>query len=149
MILRGHAGPGALEGLKMSIGDIPVLAMLRSKMKWHQARQKVLAQNVANANTPGYMAKDLKAMEVGGAGKARAPFSLTLARTNAAHISAPGDSNANYEAQKEQGWEISPSGNSVVLEEQMMKVTENQMDFRTASALYARSLALLRTAIGN
>ncbi len=133
----------------MAIGDIPVLALLRSKMKWHQARQKVLAQNVANANTPGYMAKDLKAMDVGSTGKGRAPFAVTLARTNAAHISAPGDGNANYETQKEQGWEISQSGNSVVLEEQMMKVTENQMDFRTASALYARSLALLRTAIGN
>jgi len=133
----------------MSIGDIPVLALLKSKMKWHQARQKVLAQNVANANTPGYMAKDLKAMEVGVSGKPRAPFSVTLARTNAAHIPAPGDKSANFETRREQGWEVSPSGNSVILEEQMMKITENQMDFKTATTLYARSLALLRTAIGN
>jgi flagellar basal-body rod protein FlgB len=133
----------------MSIGDIPVLSLLKSKMKWHQARQKILAQNVANANTPGYMAQDLKAMEVPPSGRARSPFAVTLERTNAAHISAPGDANARFETKTEPGWEITPSGNGVVLEEQMVKVTENQMDFQMASTLYARSLALLRTAIGN
>ena len=133
----------------MSFGDIPVLAMLKSKMKWHQARQKILAQNVANANTPGYMAQDLKPMEAGPSGRVHSPFAITLARTSAAHISAPGDADARFEAKSQKGWEVTPSGNGVVLEEQMVKVTENQMDFQTASMLYARSLALLRTAIGN
>ena len=43
----------------MPISDIPILSMLRTRMQWHQARQQVLAENVANADTPNYQAKDL------------------------------------------------------------------------------------------
>ena len=43
----------------MPIADIPILAMLRERMQWQQARQQVLAENVANADTPDYQAKDL------------------------------------------------------------------------------------------
>ena len=35
----------------MAISDIPILSMLRTKMNWHQARQRVLAENVANADS--------------------------------------------------------------------------------------------------
>ncbi len=45
----------------MPITDIPILAMLRERMQWQQARQQVLAENVANADTPDYQAKDLVA----------------------------------------------------------------------------------------
>ena len=43
----------------MAISDIPILSMLRTRMQWNQARQQVLAENVANADTPNYQAKDL------------------------------------------------------------------------------------------
>ena len=43
----------------MPISDIPILSMLRERMEWHQERQQVLAENVANADTPGYHARDL------------------------------------------------------------------------------------------
>ncbi len=133
----------------MSIGEIPVLALLKSKMKWHQARQKVLAENVANANTPGYKPLELGKMRVDVPGGSVSPFGVKLARTSTGHMTAPGGSGASkFETVKSQGWEISPSGNAVVLEEQMMKITENQMDYQTATTLYGRSLAILRTAIG-
>ncbi len=41
--------------------QLPTLAALTDKMRWHQARQKLLAENVANAETPGYQGRDLKA----------------------------------------------------------------------------------------
>ena len=44
----------------MAIADIPILAMLRTRMQWQQQRQQVLAQNVANADTPGFQPEDLK-----------------------------------------------------------------------------------------
>ncbi len=133
----------------MSIGEIPVLALLKSKMKWHQARQKVLAENVANANTPGYKPKELGKMQVDVPGGTASAFGVRLAQTSAGHMSAPGGGATRFETVKSQGWEISPSGNAVVLEEQMMKIIENQMDYQTATTLYGRSLAILRTAIGN
>ena len=43
----------------MPISDIPILSMLRDRMEWHQERQRVLAENVANADTSNYQAKDL------------------------------------------------------------------------------------------
>src|ERR1700748_3158262 len=43
----------------MSINDLPVLSALRTKMQWHQERQRVLAENVSNANTPNFRPSDL------------------------------------------------------------------------------------------
>jgi flagellar basal-body rod protein FlgB len=45
-------------------------------------------------------------------------------------------------------FEVRPAGNAVNLEEEMMKVAANQMDFQTATALYKRSLNLIKTALG-
>ena len=47
----------------MPINDIPILSMLRERMQWQQARQQVLAENVANADTPDYQAKDLAPLD--------------------------------------------------------------------------------------
>ena len=43
----------------MAISDIPILSMLRTRMQWAQERQRVLAENVANSDTPHYRARDL------------------------------------------------------------------------------------------
>ena len=40
-------------GQLMSMTDIPVLRAIKDKLKYHEARQKVLAENVSNADTPG------------------------------------------------------------------------------------------------
>ena len=131
----------------MSIGDLPVMSLLKTRMKWYQARQQVLAENVANSDTPGFTPSDLKPLDT------RAPqgpgrfASLTV--TNAAHITgATSGARGEFGAGKTKGWETTPAGNAVVLEEQMMKVTQNQMDYQTAAALYSRSLALIKSAIG-
>jgi len=145
---------GATREGPMSIVDLPALSALRTKMKWHQARQKVLAENVANANTPGYGAKDIAPMKVdvrgGGAavaGDVRGPR-VTLARTSAAHMTAPSRGNTGFRVRGAASWEITPSGNGVVLEEQMMRLTTNQMDYQMATTLYSRSIALFKIALG-
>ena len=43
---------------------------------------------------------------------------------------------------------MTPTGNGVSLEDEMMKVAANQMDFQAATTLYTRGLGLIRTAIG-
>ena len=43
----------------MAINDLPVLSALRTKMQWHQERQRVLAENVSNASTPNFRPRDL------------------------------------------------------------------------------------------
>ena len=69
-------------------------------------------------------------------------------------IEAPAESGAScgngtpYRTQKVDGYEVTPDGNAVSLEDQMMKVTSNQMDYQTVTSLYQRSLGLLKTAVG-
>ncbi len=131
----------------MSFVDLPILQALRTKMDWHQARQRVLAENVANADTPGYQARDLKELDFD-APVPRAKPGVSVATTNAKHIEAgPIDGDTRFKGEKGGRYQITPDGNRVVLEEQMMKVTANQMDYQAVTALYTRSLKILRTAL--
>ena len=45
----------------MAVTDLPLVAMLKTRLHWHQTRQKLLTENVANADTPGFKPKELKA----------------------------------------------------------------------------------------
>jgi len=134
----------------MSMTDLPVLQALKGKLRFHETRQKVLAENVANAETPGYTARDIKApdffrMAVEGEGDA----GVSTVLTNAMHIAGPVIGNGTpFRSEKVGGYEVKPDGNAVSLEDQMMKVTSNQMDFQTVTSLYQRSLGLLKTAVG-
>jgi flagellar basal-body rod protein FlgB len=115
-------------------------------MQWHQQRQRVLAENVANADTPNYQPRDL-VRPTASALAAGARPGVTMVRTNAAHIGfAAGDS--NFALDGKGGLETRPSGNAVSLDDEMLRVAQNQMDYQAATSLYTRSLGLLKTAIG-
>src|SRR6202050_4968470 len=127
----------------MPITDIPILSMLRERMEWHQERQRVLAENVANADTPNYQAHDLAppdfSRDLSAAGG-------DLARTEPQHIA--GEAVGSQFASDSGGqFEVRPRGNSVTHEDEMMKVASNQMDFETVASLYTRSLALIKLAV--
>ncbi len=132
----------------MGIMNVSMFGLLIDKMRWHQARQGVLAENVANAETPGFKAQELKPFEMS-AEQSRASFlPLTTTATQPTHFSVYNASSAGYSAATEQGFEVTPEGNGVTLEEQMTKVAENQMDYQTVTALYTRSVSILRIALG-
>ena len=135
----------------MNLTSIPMFSALRSSMHWLDRRQKVLADNVANATMPGYKAKDLEELD----------FSKALSAVGKSnnghhsHFSHGGNSaagKANGHASSisvidRPGSETAPDGNSVVLEEQMMKVTETQVQFQAAVGLYQKGLGLIRLAV--
>jgi flagellar basal-body rod protein FlgB len=136
----------------MGLGAMPLFAALTEKMRWHQARQGLLAENVANSETPGYRPRDLKPVNFADHLRA-AP--VRMASTKGDHIVATsgptgsaGPGGRGFRAERTQGYEITPEGNGVVLEDQMMKVTANQMDYQAITTLYTRSLRLIRTALG-
>ena len=128
----------------MQIGGLSLFQALGEKMRWHQERQGVLAENIANADTPGFMERDLKAFSFGDEMKSVA--SLTMSTSSPEHMQATsgggrfGDLSAPFE--------ITPSGNAVTLEDEMMKVAGNQMDYQAITALYTRSVKLIKTALG-
>ncbi len=130
----------------MPISDMPIFAMLlRTRMQWHQERQKVLAENVANSDTPNFKPHDLVAPDFGKPGP-RGPV-VALALTDPAHLSGTGVS-TGFAANRRGPFEVRPAGNAVSLEDEMMKVASNQMDYQTAATLYSRGLNLIKTAIG-
>lgn len=134
----------------MSLTDLPVLDMLKSKLKWHQTRQSVLAENVANADTPNFKAREIERFDFERSMKLVTQSGMTTKLTNANHIAAtPGPQDTALGSKTANSWEITPSGNAVSLEGEMMKVTQNQMDYQAASSLYSRTLGLLRIALGS
>lgn len=129
----------------MALSDIPILSMLRSRMQWNQARQQVLAENVANADTPNYQAKGLAPPDFQ---RELSSASLALARTSPGHIGGVGDGNSEFARDRTGHYQIRPRGNSVTHEDEMLKVAANQMDFEAVTSLYTHSLALIKLAIG-
>jgi flagellar basal-body rod protein FlgB len=126
----------------MAVSNTPILSMLRTRMQWHQERQRVLAENVSNADTPGFKPRDLTELDF-----ERPPMAnVALAQTSPAHLSGIGGSRFNGDRQV--GYETRPTGNAVQLEDEMLKVAANQMDYQAATALYTRSLGLLKIALG-
>jgi flagellar basal-body rod protein FlgB len=130
----------------MSINDLPTLAILRTKMQWHQERQRVLSENVSNSDTPNFKPRDLVEPKFEPSGKVGGFTPLPMAMTSASHIAPSGDAKT-FDVNSKVGFETRPAGNSVNLEEEMTKVATNQMDYAAITQLYSKSLALLKTAL--
>jgi len=132
------------------IGDLPILSVLRTRMEWVQARQKVLAENVANADTPGFRPRDLVQPKFNQPGTLREPHvgGVSLERTNPLHLAGFPDNGATFRSTSSGGFGVTPTGNAVNLENQMTKIAGNQMDYEVATTLYKRSLGLIKTALG-
>jgi flagellar basal-body rod protein FlgB len=128
----------------MAISDLPILSMLRTRMNWHQERQRILAENVANADTPKFRPHDITPPSF----DRPAPAQVALAATNVAHLTGLSGGPSRFASSREGGYEARPSGNAVSLEDEMMKVAANQMDYQAATTLYSRSLGLVKTALG-
>ena len=131
----------------MNLEKIPLFAALTEKMKWLSARQKVLAQNIANSDTPNYRARDLKPLEFHEMIKGPQEEDVHISRTNKRHIFV--EEIAGYEAQVNRDVrEVTPTGNAVLLEEEMMKVAETQIQYELTTSLYKKNLGMLKTALG-
>ncbi|HZD91912.1 MAG TPA: flagellar basal body rod protein FlgB [Pseudolabrys sp.] len=132
------------------LSDLPVLSMLRTRMEWSQARQRVLAENVANADTPGFQARDLVPPKFDEPNQLAAPqvSDVSLDRTEPLHLPGLEGPGSEFKSTRDGNFDVKPTGNAVNLEDQMMKVAGNQMDYQVATALYMRSLGLIKTALG-
>lgn len=130
----------------MAITDLPVLSMLRARMQWSQARQSLIAENVANADMPGFRPRDLAALRFD---RAAGTAATGLTVTAPGHIAPAGArADAGLETRRAKGFEVVPSGNGVNLEDEMMKAGDNQADYQLAASLYQHSLTTLKIAVG-
>lgn len=125
----------------MSLGQPPLLSMITGRLHHLAARQRVIATNVANADTAGYTPRDLRPFtpERGGA--------LAPTTTHANHLTGPRSATRSGVATvAAPGSETTLDGNSVVLEEEMIKLAEARTDYDAAISLYQKSMGLLRMA---
>jgi flagellar basal-body rod protein FlgB len=132
----------------MDLPDVPLFAVLRQRMNWLHQRQDVLSENVANADTPNYVARDLKPLDFEQAlsGTTGGP---SLVTTNVRHISLTPTHMGKFEDHETPDQESSPNGNSVALEAEMVKVSDTQAQFQAAANLYAKAMTMMKEAIGH
>lgn len=128
----------------MNLNEIPLFAMLKGRLGHLNERQRLISQNVANSDTPGYTPGDLKAFTF--EAKVQAAAASTQSVTQPGHMTPASQRRSPYKAVKAKDSETTLDGNSVVLEEEMMKMTEARMNYDAAIGFYQKSLALLRTA---
>lgn len=120
-----------------------LLALAERRLGWLESRQRVLAQNIANADTPGYQPRDLQSFAQLVAGQ---QSGVTLARTNAAHL---GPSAGEASARRDRSvTERTPDGNAVSLDQQALRIAETDSAHALTLNLYRRYAALYRTALG-
>jgi len=132
----------------MNLPDIPLLGILRERMSWLSARQNVLSQNVANADTPGYSARDIKPIDFKDVLKRETQSAPGLMVTDPRHIAIGPSTTSSFEDADAPDTESNPTGNTVSLEQEMIKVADTQGQYQAAANLYAKALGMLRTAIG-
>jgi len=140
----------------MNLADIPLFAMLRGRLGYLSERQKVIAQNVANTDTARYTPEDLKPfsfdarVQMARAGQAGAVGGVTpMAATQAGHMapkSPPRSLGSQWKTTKTPDSETTLNGNSVVLEEEMIKMSDARLQYDAAISFYQKSLNLIRMA---
>ncbi|MEZ5825097.1 MAG: flagellar basal body rod protein FlgB [Geminicoccaceae bacterium] len=125
-------------------------SLISGKTAWLQARHVVLAQNVANADTPDFRPRDMveESFDKLVARTERRSHGIELSRTDAHHIPAVGSTRLDGEGRKVDGFETAPAGNSVILEEQAEKMQQVQIDHQLTTNIYAKMVKLMKTAIG-
>ena len=132
----------------MAIGDSVLFGMLHQKMDYLAQRQRVLGQNIANADTPDYAARDLVPLDFRQSLQ-REGTVVQVAVTDPNHVAIPMD-DSNYENREAtRVYETAVSENSVIIEEQMMKLAATAGDYTLATNIYRKYTQMHRAALGS
>jgi flagellar basal-body rod protein FlgB len=133
----------------MNLADIPLFSMLRGRLGYLSEQQKIVAQNIANADTARYTPEDLKPFSFDAAMRAQAGGPTMMAVTEPGHMSPKSERRglgSTFKAVKAPDSETTLNGNSVVLEEEMIKMSDARMNYDAAISFYQKSLNLIRLA---
>ncbi|HUN50350.1 MAG TPA: flagellar basal body rod protein FlgB [Candidatus Sulfotelmatobacter sp.] len=135
----------------MDLNKLPIFAALKRQMDWLNQRQQVIAQNIANADTPGYVPHDLQRPSfkdlMGAQDGAGAGGTLQPTMTSPLHLSLKQNA-AFTESAEAKPAEEAPSGNAVKIEDELVKLADAQIEFSTATSLYKKHVSLILTALG-
>ncbi|PQA88867.1 FlgB family protein [Hyphococcus luteus] len=120
--------------------DLKMLHTAAALARHSVERHAQIAENIANADTPGFKAKDLE------------PFSEAYAKAERQTAMQTQGSNFAQTAFRAERIDIagvaSPNGNTVSLEDQMTRSTAATRDHDTAITIYSKTLSMLRATLG-
>lgn len=127
-----------------------ILTGIRDRMQNLSERQRVVAQNLANSETPGYKAREVSepnfASLVGGSGMIATPRVELTSRMKSLGAIQPVGAGVIFDKDIT---ETKPDGNNVTLEDQLLKMGEIQADFTAMTGLYRKQMSMLKTAVGS
>lgn len=126
----------------MDIGAIGLFQAAGLRLDYLAERHRLVAQNVVNANTPGYRARDL------------APFEAVMgglrpvlpARTDGLHLAGTNGAGRVAEQRRAETWEVNPDGNGVSLEQEMIRANETRETYNLVTGIFQKNVAMLRAA---
>ncbi|MCQ8185499.1 flagellar basal body rod protein FlgB [Parvularcula maris] len=125
------------------IDGISLFATMTNKMDYLTVRHTLLAQNVANSDTPGYKAQDLRTFTEA----LRTVEPASMKATHGRHMVADLGNTTFRENTHVQGWEVAPSGNQVTLEEQMIKAADNGRDYQLTTQLMKKHAGMMKAVL--
>lgn len=132
----------------MDLRSLPLFQMMTRRLSWLGARQQVLAENIANSNTPGYKPHDLKPLDFRSMAEGHMG-PLAPAMTNPAHLASLAPTAAPDRVEKDRHpIETTLSGNAVNLEDQLMKANQTATDYELTTNLYRKQLQMIKDALG-
>ena len=124
----------------MNAGPSDLLSLAATRLQWLDDRQRVLARNIANSDTPGYVPRDEQ------------PFSQTMAdqvsapvRTDPMHLSGTLDTGNTVVTRPKQR---SIDGNAVQVDAELTKVADTDTQQRLVTSLYSKYMSMYSTALG-
>ena len=124
----------------MSAGQSDLLSLAATRLQWLDDRQRVLARNIANSDTPGYVPRDEQPFSKTMADQASAPV-----RTNPLHLSGTLDTSSTVMMRPAQR---SIDGNAVQVDEELTKVADTDTQQRLVTGLYGKYMSMYSTALG-
>jgi len=133
----------------MNLDDLALFRMARARMDYASQRHTVLAQNIANADTPGWRARDVEEPDFARMARDAMQAPPRAVTTHPDHVAAgPYRSGPYREVTERHTFETSISGNPVVLEEQVQKMASGRSQYKLAVTLVQKHLKMLKTALG-
>lgn len=132
----------------MDLTKLPLFSLMARRMDWLTQRETVLAQNIANADSPGYKPRDMTR------GSFREMLHPTIPRVQLVadqpgQIQPPKSGPESFRDSKSKHvYETELDGNAVSLEQQMMKVSDTQGNYRLVTNLFEKQVSMLKQAIG-
>lgn len=133
----------------MDFNNVPIMQMMTKKMSWLSRRTEIIAQNVSNADTPKYQARDLKEVNFRDLVTREAgPHANGPRLTHARHMTGS-SATLPFDSEKTPDqFETSIDGNDVSIEQQLTRLGQTQLSYQATTNLYRKHLDMIRLALG-